>query len=104
MEKHNLFIKAIHNKLVVKIVVDSKEKGIIERRCIPFDYGPHRKYKDEINRYHFKDLNSPDGPHVLSILPDQLIKLDLLNENFDPGDHVKWKPNWFVKRDWGIYS
>ncbi len=104
MDKHDLFLKAIHSTIVVKITVDSKEKGIIERRCIPFDYGPSKKYRDKTNRYHFYDLDSPDGSHNLSILPEQLIRLELLDDKFEPGNFVKWKPNWFVERDWGIYS
>jgi len=98
------FFKAIHQKLIVKIIFDSKEKGIIERHCVPFDFGPSRKFKDGANRYHFFDLDSPEGKHTLSILPDQIISIDIISMNFDPVQYVKWEPKWFVKRDWGIYS
>lgn len=104
MNKHQIFLEAINQKLIVRVRVNSEEKGIIERNCIPFDYGPSRIYKDGLNRYHFYDLNSPEGKHNLSILPEQLIEITLTNEYFEPGDYVHWTPKWFVSRDWGIYS
>ena len=105
MNKHEIFINAIHHKKMVKIQINSKEKGIIERICIPFDFGPSRRNL-EINpdRYHFYDLDSPDEQHTLSITPDQLLKIEVLEKSFDPADYVKWTPNWLVQRDWGIYS
>jgi len=105
MEKHyEVLIKAINNKVVVSLCFDSKEKGKITRQCIPFDYGPSRKYKDGQDRFHFYDLDSPDGNHNLSILPEQINSIQLTNNSFDPKDYVTWKPNWIVRRDWGIYS
>lgn len=104
MNNHDKFIRAIHEKRVLQVKVNSFEKGIISRKCIPFDYGPSRKYNDKQNRYHFYDLDSPDGPHNLPILPRQLIDIDILEETFNPKDYVKWKPNWFVTRNWGDYS
>ncbi len=98
------FKKAIDNKLKLKLVFDSYEKGIIERTCIPFDFGPSRRYKDGQDRYHFYDLDSPDGKHNLSILPSQIKSLTLMNETFNPGDYITWEPNWILKRDWGSYS
>ncbi len=83
----------------------SNEKGIIERQCVPFDYGPGARIKDGLDRYHFYDLDSPDGKHNLSILPSQLIEITLSGKTFEPHDYVTWKPiKWIIKRDWGIYS
>ncbi|CAD7767225.1 MAG: hypothetical protein DNFNHJIP_00632 [Candidatus Argoarchaeum ethanivorans] len=62
----NIFLKAIHEKKVLRVKVNSHEKGIIIRKCIPFDFGSSRRYKDGLNRYHFWDLDSPDGSHNLS--------------------------------------
>lgn len=104
MTTKDLFLKAIHEKRVVEIVFNSIEKGIITRKCIPFDYGPSRKYNDGSDRYHFYDLNSPDGRHNLSIQPGQLLKIALLGESFEPSIYVTWKPRWFVSRDWGEFS
>ncbi|AYE33651.1 hypothetical protein [Clostridium septicum] len=89
---------------LVKVVFDSYEKGRITRVCVPFDYGPSRRYRDGENRYHFYDLDSPLSNHNLSILPQQIKSIEILNETFCPEDYVKWTPSWFLSRDWGIYS
>ncbi|MCB2311625.1 hypothetical protein LGL55_10530 [Clostridium tagluense] len=104
MDKYQIFINAINKKFIVKVKVNSNEKGIIERQCVPFDYGLSGRYKDGLERYHFYDLDSPEGKHNLSILPMQLIEITLLDKTFEPGDYVKWEPKWIVKRDWGAYS
>lgn len=98
------FLEAINNKLILQITFDSKEKGILKRTCIPFDFGPSRKYKDGLARYHFLDLDSPDGKHNLSILPDQVLNMTLTNNNFNPADYIGWNPNWHISRDWGEFS
>jgi hypothetical protein len=98
------FLEAINNKLILQITFDSKEKGIIKRTCIPFDFGPSRKYKDGLDRYHFLDLDSPDGKHNLSILPDQVLNITLTNNTFNPADYISWTPNWHISRDWGEFS
>jgi hypothetical protein len=102
--QHDLFILSINDRKILKITFDSKEKGVIERICVPFDFGPSRKYKDGLDRYHFYDLNSPEGKHNLSILVEQLLSCEIQDILFDPKDYVTWTPNWIVKRDWGIHS
>lgn len=101
---HELFLQAINNKAILELCFDSIEKGKITRRCIPFDFGPSRRYKDGNDRYHFYDLDSPDGKHNLSILPFQINEIILLDETFEPGDYVKWTPAWHISRDWGAFS
>lgn len=98
------FVQAISEMKLVRVIFNSYEKGEITRVCVPFDYGPSRRYKDGTERYHFYDLDSPSSNHNLSILPDQIKNIEILNEKFLPKDYVKWTPNWFLKRDWGIYS
>ena len=105
MSHYDTFIQAIHDKKIVNLRFDSYEKWIIERKCIPFDFWPSRRnITPNPDRFHFYDLNSPDGKHNLSIVPDQVIQLEILDEDFDPANYVKWTPNWFIERDWGIYS
>jgi len=101
---YEVLILSINGKKLVNVKCDTKEKGIIERLCVPFDHGPSRRYKDGLDRFHFYDLDSPDGKHNLSILLEQIISIELLDDSFDPADYVTWTPNWIVKRDWGIYS
>jgi hypothetical protein len=106
MNTHDDFISAIQEKKLVKVLINSKEKGEIQRICVPFDFGPSRRKNLKVNpdRYHFCDLDSPDGSHNLSITTEHLLKLEKLEKKFDPADYISWKPNWFVSRDWGVYS
>jgi hypothetical protein len=97
-------IRAINSKRLVELTFDANEKGTIERVCVPYDIGPSNRMHDGIVRYHFKDLNSPEGSHPLSIEPRQIKALELKNETFNPADHITWTPNWYYPRDWGRYS
>lgn len=99
------FIQAINQKKLVLLKFDSYEKGIISRMCVPFDFGPSRRYRDGEDRYHFYDLDSPSSNHNLSILPSQILDIKILDGSFEPKDYVTWSPiRWFLKRDWGEYS
>ncbi len=102
------FLRAIDSKLKVKVTFNAKEedKGQVTRTCIPFDFGPSQKINsiDKSQKYHLFDLDSPDKPHNLPLNPEQILKLEVLNENFDPADYIKWQPKWIYKRDWGMYS
>jgi hypothetical protein len=101
---YDLFIQSIHEKRIINLTFNSQEKGTITRKCVSFDYGPSKRYKDDQDRYHLYDLDSPEGKHNLSILPSQIVILELSDELFEPGDYVKWTPAWIVSRDWGVYS
>lgn len=99
------FLQAINEKKYVSVTFRAKEDGMMKtRKCVPFDYGESRKYRDGKNRFHFYDLDSPEGKHNLSILPTQVNEIQLLDEYFEPGDYVTWSPNWIIERDWGMYS
>jgi hypothetical protein len=105
MSNHENFLQAIQEKKVVTVQFNSQEKGLIERTCIPFDFGPSRRnLKVNPDRYHFYDLDSPEGRHILSILPEQIVTIAKTNTLFDPADYIAWDPDWFVPRNWGIYS
>ena len=99
------FLQAIHEKRYLSVDFIAKEDNLLRnRKCVPFDYGESRRYKDGKDRFHFLDLNSPDGKHNLSILPEQVKKVEILDESFEPKDYISWTPNWIVERDWGVYS
>ena len=55
MDKHETFLEAIKGKKIVTVKVDTLEKGIIVRKCIPFDFGDS---KIGGIRYHFLDLET----------------------------------------------
>lgn len=99
------FLKGIQEKRYLSVDFVAKEDNILRnRKCVPFDYGASKRAKDKSDKFHFLDLSGPQGSHTLSILPEQVYKIELLNENFEPSDYVNWSPNWIVERDWGIYS
>ena len=94
----------ITKKRLLNLTFDSYQKGIIIQKCVSYDYAISKRYKDGNFRYHFHDLDSPDGKHNLSILPAQVILIELLNNYFDPAHYITWTPSWSLSRDWGIYS
>lgn len=102
------FINAIHSKNKVKLTFYSKEDNtVLERTCAPMDYGPSRKAHDKSDRYHLWDYDSDQKWHTLSLLPEQIIGVEVLSETFDPAEFVTWdleKSPWFIERDWGNYS
>jgi hypothetical protein len=100
------FLQAIDNKLKMKVTFNAKEKGQVTRTCIPFDFGPSQKADsiDKSEKYHLYDLDSPDGSHTLSLSVEQIVSIEVLNENFNPAEFVKWQPKWIYKRDWGMQS
>lgn len=100
-DKYEKFVEAIRTKSKVLIKFETRDKSEIkERRCIPFDYAFSSRFNDDKKRYHFYDLDSADGPHNLSIFPEQLLSIDILQETFSPAEYVKWIPNWSIPRDW----
>jgi len=100
-----IFLEGIHTKKYLSVDFIAKEDGLLRnRKCVPFDYGESKRYKDGKDRFHFLDLNSPKGAHTLSILPEQVKKIEKTSEEFEPANYVTWTPNWIVDRDWGMYS
>ena len=102
------FIQAIFDMKKILIIFHSNEDNkIISRKCAPMDYGPFRRSNDETPRFHAWDYESDKMPHTLSLLPNKIVSIKILNENFDPKDLVKWsvkRSPWFIKRNWGQYS
>lgn len=101
----SIFLEALHSKKKVQVRFFSKEDNRpILRICAPMDYGPSRRSKDKSDRFHFWDFTSDTKSHTLSLPPIQIIGIEISSESFNPSEFVKWKPKWFVKRDWGDYS
>jgi len=102
------FIRAIHEKRKVRVTFYSKEDARnLTRKCAPMDYGPSRRAKRKNNRFHLWDYESDTKMHALSLNPDQIRSMELLDEVFEPSEFVTWNTQsspWLVPRDWGIYS
>lgn len=103
---HQEFVDALLNKKKVLLTFFSKEDGThLLRTCAPMDFGPSRRAKDQSDRYHLWDYDSDQRNHVLSLLPNQIVKIEPLDESFDPAEFITWSPiSWFLPRDWGQYS
>jgi hypothetical protein len=102
------FIKAIQEKSKIRVHFYSKEDGgILTRTCAPMDYGPSRRSHQKNDKYHVWDYDSDQKMHSLSLNPEQIQKIEILDEKFDPIEFVTWdtqKSKWFVPRDWGKFS
>ncbi|WED26433.1 hypothetical protein L3V77_15760 [Vibrio sp. DW001] len=99
------FIDSIHSKSKISMTFFSKEDGRqLHRLCAPMDFGPSRRAHNKDDRYHLWDYESDNKNHVLSLLPDQIVAMEFLDQNFDPIEFVTWQTNWFVSRDWGVLS
>ena len=97
-------MKAINDRLIVNVTFKTGNGVVSKRRCISFDYGPSRRFRDKFQRFHFLVIEGPNGSHPLPLLPTQILKIELTETHFNPANYVSWKPNWFVKRNWGVYS
>lgn len=99
------FIGAIRTKSKIRLTFHSKEDGHpLSRVCAPMDYGPSSRAHDKSDRFHSWDYDSDTERHTLSLLPAQVMSIEVLAEHFDPGEFVTWPPKWIVERDWGAYS
>lgn len=108
MSLEQVFKQAIDKKLKLKLSFYSKEDNSqLIRVCAPMDFGPSRRAHNKDDRFHFWDYESDSKVHTLSLLPEQVIDIEVLNEGFDPKEFITWDVNkspWFYKRDWGQYS
>lgn len=101
----NQFIDAIHRRKKIQLSFYSQEDGrVITRLTAPMDYGPSRRAHDKSDRFHFWDYESDKKNHVLSLLPDAIRSLTVVDDSFEPAEFITWKTDWFIPRDWGIYS
>ena len=105
---HGAFVAAIQSKNKIRLTFYSKEDGSqIVRTCAPMDYGPSRRAANKSDRFHLWDYDSDTKSHTLSLLPDQIVGMEVLPDHFEPADFVTWNTAtspWFVARNWGAYS
>lgn len=100
-----VFLQGIHEKKYLSVDFVAKEDGLLRnRKCVPFDFGPSSRGNDKSDKFHFLDLNSPNGKHSLGVFPEQVKSIVLIEESFEPSEYITWTPNWIVDRDWGVYS
>jgi len=101
----DLFVNAIHTKRKLRVTFFSKEDGgNLVRNCAPMDYGPSSRAKEKNDRFHLWDYGSDKGKHTLSLPPEQIVNMEVLDDGFSPAEFVTWTPKWIVTRDWGAFS
>ena len=99
------FIEAIHQKKKIRVTYFSKkDNATISRLCAPMDYGPHKRFPDKGDRFHVWDYEGSAGPHPAPLDPEQVQRIEVLDDTFDPADFVTWETDWVIPRDWGQYS
>lgn len=102
------FADALQRKRLVLLKFRSKSDGqVLIRKCAPLDIAPGKKAKVKNYKFHLWDFDSGKNPHVLSLDPDQIIDLNILDDEFRPGEFITWDTvlsPWSVQRDWGNLS
>lgn len=99
---HTRFIEAISEKKKVSVSFYSKaDSGVLDHVCAPMDYGPGGDIQDGLNHYWLWDYSAKADAQVLSLLPQQIVDLQVLGEVFDPADFGIRSTPWCVPRDWG---
>jgi len=102
---HKQFIEAITAKKKVYVKFYSvADSGVLERVCAPLDYGLGSEVQDQLNRYWLWDYTSNTGTPTLGLLPQQIVELQVLGEEFAPSDFGVRTSPWSIPRDWGSQS
>jgi len=84
---HAHFIAALKHKKKVRVKFNSKaDGGVLERICAPLAYGPAGEFNDGLNRYWLWDYESSAGACALGLMPQQIIDLQILTDEFDPAE------------------
>jgi hypothetical protein len=113
MDNYENFIDWILEKRKVYITYFSKKdnKNVV-RLSAPFDFWPKRKSKSDNcseyidnwnDKYHFWDFDGSRWWHISSKNIDEIIKIELLDNNFEPKqliDFSKIKCDWHIERNW----
>ena len=102
---HPQFIEAINRKKKIRVRLYSfADNGVVDGICAPMDYGPCPRHQDRLNRYWLWVYTDLAGSHILGLLPEEILDLQVLGEMFDPAQFTERPAQWFTPRDWGSLS
>lgn len=104
---HDIFIRGIDGRTKVTLTFLKADGEQAVRTCAPADFGISRRAKDGLNRYYLWDYDSEGKNHILSLVPERIIRIEATEEVFSPAEFVTWdtrKSPWFIPREWGVYS
>ena len=107
MKQLLIFSDAINKKKIIRLTYVTKELQQRVRKCAPLDMAPSRRAKIPFYKYHVWDFESQPKPHLVSLSPEQIIHIEVLEEEFKPEDIITWdttKSPWSIVRDWGRLS
>ena len=89
------FLQAQQSKHKIRLTFHPKaDPHVLMRICAPLAYGPGKV--DRSDHLHVWADEGVSGKQLLSLQPEQVVRIDILDEEFDPGDFVH-----FLHRDWG---
>lgn len=98
---HERFLEAIREKRKVRVRLYSvADGGVVDRVCAPLDYGLDVARQDGLNRYWLWDYTQKVGSETLALLPNEILDLQMLGEDFDPASLRTGIDHWSVPRDW----
>ncbi|MDD3645953.1 MAG: hypothetical protein PHH06_00940 [Candidatus Gracilibacteria bacterium] len=78
------FIRAIDNKLLIKIAYFNKFGKLLTKICVPYDFGIMHSYRDLQNRYFFYNYKHIEKNTILHIKASNMYFIELLEETFCP--------------------
>jgi hypothetical protein len=105
ISNHKQFIAAIHEKKKVCVrFYSTPDSGVLDRVCAPLDYGPGGELDDGLNRYWLWDYASDAGSHTLGLVPQAIVDVRVLGEEFDPAAFGVRPAPWSIPRGWGPQS
>lgn len=107
MKQLVLFSDAIQRKKIIQLTYIANDLQQRVRTCAPLDMAPSRRSKNLLYKYHVWDFDSQPKPHLMSVRPEQITHIEILEEEFKPEDIITWdtlKSPWSIIRDWGRLS
>ena len=105
-QDHEIFLKAIHDKMKVRLQFTRVNGTSATRLCAPLDFGPVRREQGHPERYQFWDLDARPQ-HWLSLPAERITRIEATDEPFTPGSIITWdvkEAPWSIPRDWGRFS
>ena len=99
---NKIFLESINGRLIVNLTFKTVSGNIVTRRCVPYNLGPHKRFKDKSHRYHLLVLKGRENSHPVFLLPKQILKIELTDVHFNPRSYIAWKPDWFVNTLWRV--
>lgn len=89
------FMQALQSKHKIRLTFYLEaERQTFMRVCAPLDFGPGKV--DRADHFHVWDYESTSRGGLLSLKPEQVRRVDILDEEFEPFEFM-----WFINRDWG---